>query len=157
MKNNSPNNEGIDKFIPYLKAIGIETRTLLGRIDFLYNLCRDVCPEMIEGIFIEDYIKKDGSREYENINFFSKGFMISADNFISDIDIRIAPIGNRIFFCGIKANNYDYKKSTVKSRLYVAFKALPDNECTLKATAGNCAYLQKIFNKHIKSNYTSQL
>ena len=60
------------KFIQYLDKVDIDTLTLRKRTEFIYTLCRDMCTEKIEDVFVTEYIAGDGSREYENLWFLSK-------------------------------------------------------------------------------------
>jgi len=79
------------KFIPYLQRIGIKTKSLFDRIESIYNVFSKMCPEEIMDIFITDYIKDDGTREYESLWFFSATFCLEAKQFITKYDLDITP------------------------------------------------------------------
>lgn len=152
MKESAPYKKEFIKFIPYLKGVDIVTRTLLKRIEFMYILCSDMCPEEIEDIFIDEYIKEDGTREYEDLNFFSKRYCLCAKNFLTKIQFIAAPMAKRIAIWRVTAQDFDFKKATEKSRLNISFKLLEDIDCEFKATKDNCHSLQAIIKKYIIPN-----
>lgn len=152
MTERAPYKEKFVKFIPYLNDIDITTRAYLKRVELIYTLCSDICPEEIEDIFIEDYIKEDGTREFDDITFFSKRYCVSAHSFLSKINLAISPITKRITFWGVTAQDFDFKESSERSRLNVYIKTVQGADGDFKATRGNCTYLQAIINKYIKPN-----
>ncbi len=152
MKKSEPYQKEFIKFIPYLKSVDIVTRQLIKRIESIYTLCSDMCPDELEDIFVTDYIKGDGTREYENLWFFSKSYCVEAKKFMTTIDLDIAPLKNRVTYWTVQANDYNFKKSSVKSRLNLHFDTIQKITCSFKATRGNCAYLQSIINKYVKPN-----
>ena len=152
MTKNEPYKKEFIKFISYLNKVDITTRILLKRIELIYILCRDMCPEEIEDLFVTDYITADESREFENLWFLSKNYLLEAKKFLHQIDIDITPIRNRITYWTVQANDYDFKKATVKSRLNLHLSTIHVVVCNFKATRGNCAYLQSLINKYVKPN-----
>lgn len=152
MNERKPYKQDFIKFIPYLNDIDITTRAYLKRIEFIYELCCDICPEKIEDVLVEDYIKDDGTREYEDLNFFSKGCCLSAHNFLTKTDIYIGVIDKRIIGWRVTATDFDFKKASTKSRLNISFTTLYKIEGEFKAARENCKYLQAIVNKYIKPN-----
>ncbi len=55
-----------DEFLEYLESIGM-TKTLCKRVETIYAFYTEICPDEITDIFITDYIKEDGTREYQNL------------------------------------------------------------------------------------------
>jgi len=141
-------------FKKYLKSIGI-TNTLKKRIEEIYNFYQKVCPEEITTIFVTDYIKEDGTREYENLWFFSKKYAMEAKRFIGEDDFDMAPIQNQIHYWTIKKNDYDFKKAEEKSRLHLDISFGYDISGEFKASKENCDYLKKIFLKYVIPNVDS--
>jgi len=152
MKESAPYKKEFVKFIPYLKGVDIVTRTLLKRIEFIYTLCSDMCLEEIEDVFVTDYIKGDGTREYENLWFFSKGYCLEAKKFLSQIDLDITPIKNRITYWTVTAQNFDFKKASENSRLNLAFNTVQGISGDFKAARRNCDYLKALINRYVKPN-----
>lgn len=143
-----------EEFKIYLISIGI-TNTLIKRIEEIYNFYQKLCPEEITTIFVTDYINEDGTREYENLWFFSKKYAMEAKEFIVEDDFDMAQIQNRINYWNIKKDNYDFKKPEEGSRLYLHIGFNPDLTADLKASKENCDYLKKIFLEYVIPNVAS--
>jgi len=139
------------EFIEYLKSIGIPV-ALFEKIETIYELYKELCPDEIMGIFVTDYIKEDGSREYENLWFFSEKTCMEAKQFITKEDFDIIRIKKRVNIWNIRKYNYNFKKATDTSRLFlrVNFDFNVDGE--LKAAKDNCDYLRKIILKYVVPN-----
>jgi len=136
----------------YLERMGITTDILKERVSLAYGVASQICPEEIEEIFVSDYIKDDGTREYESVWFFSKGYCIEAQNFITENSIDIVPIKtNRL---QIEIKDYDFKKATEKSRLRVLILLGETLEGEIKAAKENCDVLRDIIIKYFKTRLT---
>ena len=140
-----------DEFKKYLEAIGI-TEILHRRIKTIYEFYEKICPNEITNIFVTDYITEDGTREYENLWFFSKKYVMEAKLFIQKDDFDITPIQNRIIYWTIQKQDYDFKKAIEKSRLYLEFRLDTGGICELKASKENCDYLRDIILKYVVPN-----
>lgn len=140
------------KFIPYLNEIDIVSSTLLKRIEFIHTLVSDMCPDKIEDIFIDDYLKEDGTRDYEDLWFFSNLYCLEAKKFLAQIDLDITPIKQRITYWSVKIQDFNFKESSEKSRFSLHFNVLQGVSGDLKASKRNCDYLQVIIVKYIKAN-----
>ena len=139
------------EFIKYLESIGV-ANALWNKIEMIYEFFEEIYPDEITDIFIEDYIKEDGLREYESLLFFSKKNCMEAKQFITKEDFDVAPIKKRIYYWTIQKQNYDFKKATEKSRLYLRFELDTGVTCGVKAAKENCDYLRKIILKYIVPN-----
>ncbi len=139
------------EFIKYLESISI-TNALRERIETIYKFYQEIYPDEITDIFITDYIKEDGLREYESLWFFSNKNCMEAKQFITKEDFDVAPIKKRIYYWTIQKQNYDFKKATEKSRLYLRFELDTGVTCGVKAAKENCDYLRKIILKYIVPN-----
>jgi hypothetical protein len=139
------------KFIAYLERIGM-TIPLINRIDEIYHFYHEILSEEIIDIQVTDFIKDDGSREYENCWFFSSTYAMEAKLFISQEDFDMSPMRKRIDYWSIGKQNYDFKKATDKSRLVVHFSLIGETDGDLKASKENCDNLKEIFIKYILPN-----
>lgn len=139
------------EFIEYLESISI-TKVLRERVETIYKFYQDICRDEITGIFITDYIKKDGSREYENLWFFSEKYCMEAKQFITKDDFDITPIKKRVFYWTIQKQDYDFKKATKKSRLYLKLSLDPGIGGDFKAAKENCDHLKEIILKYVVLN-----
>lgn len=144
--------EEFTKFIPYLNEIGIVSSALLKRIELIYTLCSDMCPDKIEDIFIEDYFTEEGTRDYESLWFFSNLYCLEAKKFLTMIDLDITPIKQQITYWSVKIQDFNLKESSEKSRFSLHLRFLQGNTGDMKAAKRNCDYLQVIIVKYIKAN-----
>jgi hypothetical protein len=139
------------EFKKYLESIGI-TKTFCKRIETIYEFCTKICPDKITGIFVTEYIKEDGSREYENLWFFSPKYSMEAKTFTTKDDFDMTPIQKRIYYWTIQKRDYDFKKATEKSRLYLHFELDTGGMGDLKASKENCDYLKDVILKYVVLN-----
>jgi hypothetical protein len=65
-----------------------------------------MCPAEITGMFVTDYIKEDGAREYENLWLFPQTYCMEAKQFITKDDFDIAPIRSRIHYWNIRKQDF---------------------------------------------------
>lgn len=142
----------IPTFIEYLKTIGL-TEPLQERIETIYDFFKGVCPEDITDIFVNDYIKEDGTREYVDVRFLSQKFTMIAANFINTDDFRIGllPHVDRIT---VQKSNYDFKKATEKSRMSVRVDYADKTLSDFRASKENCDYLRDLIWKRFFSRWT---
>lgn len=140
-----------EEFVKYLESIGI-TKTLRKRVEIIHEFYTETCPDEITAIFVTDYIKEDNSREYENIWFFSLKYCMEAKLFITKDDFDITTIEKRIVHWEIKKQDYDFKKSTEKSRLNLIILFDTGITGTLRASKENCDYLKDIIFKYVAPN-----
>lgn len=143
------------EFENYLESIGIK-KPLQERIAEIFEFYRGLCPDKITGIFVSDYIKEDGTREYENLWFFSERYNMEAKQFVTKDDFDIMPMKGRIAYCTVEKEEYDFRKATEKSRLNLKFYVNPPTittvSGTIKASKENCDYLRDILRKYIQPN-----
>lgn len=130
------------KFDKYLEKMGITTKVLSDRVQFLYDVASKICPEEIEQLFIEDNIKKDNTRAYGSLWFFSKGFMLEAHNFEMEYNIDIMPI--KVIRVVLELNNYNLKEAEERSRLKVYINLPEDITGEWNAAKENCDVLRDI-------------
>lgn len=136
------------KFDEYLNRMGITTDILKDRVKLAYSVASQMCPEEIEEVFVSDYIEDDGTREYESVWFFSKGYCIEAHNFITENSIDIVRIKTKHLVVELK--DYDFKKATEKSRLRVLILLGEAIQGEIKAAKENCDVLRDITIKYFK-------
>lgn len=144
-----------EEFVVYLKAIGL-TEVIINRIEEIYNfyetvLMKELREEILD-IFVTDYISKDGSRQYDNLWFFSKNYIMEAKSFISLDDLDICPLAKEIKYLEIKSESYDFIKSNEKSRFYLMYGLETRLNGNLRAAKENCDYLKNIYIKYMLPN-----
>ncbi len=139
------------EFIKYLESIDI-TNTLRKRIETIYEFFGEICSDTITDIFISDYIKDDGSREYENACFFSSKYWMEAKQFTVKDNFDITPVRKRVFYWTIEKRDYDFKKATEESRIILHVHFDTTIMAEIKAAKNNCDYLKDIIVKHVMAN-----
>lgn len=107
-------------FRAYLESVGI-VGALLERVDAIIRFYESLPAQEILQIFVSEYVKEDGSREYEALWFFSMNFMMEAKGFVRGDDFDMAPIAGRVSYWRIQKSDYDFVRATEKSRLNVYF------------------------------------
>ncbi|MGD0856150.1 MAG: hypothetical protein ABSA18_10150 [Dehalococcoidia bacterium] len=139
------------EFKTYLDSIGM-TNVLIKRVEAIYDFYNNVASVEIADIFVTDFIKEDGSREYESVWFFSPSYAMEAKSFISKDEFDISPIRKRITYWSIVKQDYDFLEATDKSRLQISFSLHEMTTGDLKASKENCNYLKGIFQKYVLPN-----
>jgi hypothetical protein len=139
-------------FKVYLKNIGM-TDILIKRVEDIYNFYQVVSPDELTDIFVTDFIKEDGSREFENLWLFTKSYMMEAKGFISHDDFDMTLMRKQITYWSVEKQDYDFQKSTDKSRLHILIRLTFPLAGDLKASKENCDYLKNIFHKFVLPNF----
>jgi len=138
-------------FVRYLEDIGM-TKKLIGRVKEVYDFYEKLVPGEIEAVFVTDYLTSEGTREYENLWFFSKKQCVEAKNFLTTDDFDMDSIIGTIYAWNIEKKDYDFKNATAKSRFNLIFYMVNLRTGHLKASTKNCQYLKHIFLKYILPN-----
>ena len=140
------------KFADYLKSIGM-TKTNIERVETIHKFYKGICPDEITDVFVSEYLKEDGSREYENIWFFSQKYCMEAKLFLTKDDFDITPIWKRIEYLRIEKQDYDFKKAKDQSRLFLHFTLDTKMTCDFKASKENCDNLRSMIVNFITPNW----
>lgn len=140
------------EFTTYLETIGM-TNVLIKRVETIYDFYRVVASAEITDIFVTDFIKEDGSREYESVWFFSEISAMEAKSFITKEEFDNSPLKKHISYWSIEKQDYDFIKATDKSRLQIHFSLPEMTSADLKASKENCDFLNGIFKKHVLPNF----
>ena len=103
----------------------------------------------IEDIFVCDYMKEDGTREYTNLRFLSEKYSMLAVNFINEDNFhwgKMVPVkGIRI-----QKRDYDFKRANDRSRMTILVRWIDDMESEYTASKNNCDYLKNVFHKYLR-------
>ena len=139
-----------EKLLQYFKTIGIK-QPLQERINEIYEFYTAICPEEIEDVFVSEYIKEEGTREYQTIRFFSKSYVMLANDFVQKDQYNISRYTrSEISAVRVEKKDYDFKKATDKSRMTISILWYgPARRSTYRASKENCDYLKAIFDKYI--------
>lgn len=136
--------------VKYVNLIGVRS-DLEERINQIYKFYAEFCSYEIKDIFISEYLKEDGSREFESLWLFSDKYYMEAKNFTKTEEYDAALINNNIIKWDIKKEKYDFVKAHKDSRLNVGV-ITESTSCNLKASGENCDQLRDIFIKYVITN-----
>jgi hypothetical protein len=140
------------EFEEYLVAIQVPN-ALKARIETILEYIGAICDEEMVEIFVTDYMKEDGTREYENLLFFSNTFVIESKRFVTDDDLDIALLKDGVYYFSVKTQSYNFQKATEQSRIYMKVmltSGQPDLGLDLKGSKENCDYAMRLFQRSIK-------
>lgn len=142
------------EFANYLKVIGM-TDVLIKRVGEVYDFFQSICPEEITDVFVTDFLREEGNRDYESLWFFSKGYVMESKNFVTKDEFDMTPLLKNIYYWLIEKQDYNFLKATEKSRLRIKVNFNPGLGMSgdLKASKENCDYLKDIFRKHFLPNF----
>jgi hypothetical protein len=139
------------QFTAYLKSIGMSD-VLIRRVETIHKFYQDICPEEITGIFVNDFMKEDGNREYESLWLFSQTYVMEAKSFISKDKFDMTPLHKKVTYWKIEKQDYDFAKATEKSRVNLQIVFCSPIDGIFKASKENCDFLRNVFLKHIMPN-----
>ncbi len=139
----------------YLRDIGVE-EPLQQRIELIYSYIQKIVPCRVTDIFVDEYVKEDGTHIYESLTFYADNVTVSAFNFIRKIELHFSQADPKITLMIINSKDYDFEKASDKSRLQIKYYLSQVEQVTgfFKATSKNCDYLMKIHKKYITPPYT---
>jgi hypothetical protein len=139
------------EFVAYLASVGI-VDALRQRVESIYDFYRQICPEEVSGLFVTEYIKEDGTREYESLWFFSAGFVMEAKGFVTNDDFDMASLRGRVVHWQIQKSEYDFRNATERSRLHLEFALGDGVGGTLRSSKENCDRLRDVLRRYIVAN-----
>jgi hypothetical protein len=139
-----------EEFANYLKSISMSD-ILINRVEGVLNFYQSIYPDEVQDIFISEFIKDDGTREYESLWLFSPRLAMEAKEFVTRDDYDAAALTDVIHW-EIKKKDYDFEQATEQSRLFVSFSTQARVSGDLKGSRENCAFLKNTFLKYIAAN-----
>ena len=143
-----------ESFKNYLESIGITSRVIIDRVEEILALVVDTgLMKQVDDIYVGEHLWGDGTRVYESLLMFSGDRMVQAVDFLYRDQLKIAPGKAQLGGLEIEANNYDFKRATVRSRLKVQARGV-DDELAVdgEATRENCDQLKNILQKYWMPN-----
>lgn len=140
------------KFNDYLKTIGM-SNTLRDKVETIFNFYTEICKMEIKDLFVTDFFTSDGVRQYQNLWFFSDNSLMEAHDFVTTDKFDASPVSCNITRWELTKSDYDFYVTTDKSKLKIYIRFNVDTYGELNAAKENCAYLLKIFEKYILSNF----
>jgi hypothetical protein len=142
-------------FDDYLNSIGL-AESLKNRVAIVLEDYKQICDQTINDIFVSEFIKEDGTREYESIWLFSNAYTMEAKKFINEDNFDVTAIAKCIDYYQIRKKEYRFGKPSDQSRLIIDFITEHEIKGSLKASKTNCTNLWNIFLKYIKPNIVAK-
>lgn len=139
-----------DKFNQYLPAVEISA-PLRARIDEIYNIMKQLCPDSIEDVFISEVVTPEG-RQYGSLFFFSPLYFLEAKQFLGQSSFDVTPLKKRVYYFEVQAFNYDFERANDNATLSVTVHFDRDIRGLLRASKVNCNFLKDIVLKYFKTN-----
>ena len=139
-------------YVDYLNSIGINTDTLIKKVETTLRAARRICPEEIQSIYISDWIQPEGQRAYEHLYLFTNTYIIESANFTTDtnVNIEVTVLKDRVKYVIVKYNDY-FEKANTASRLSVIFHT-DSGEFELTGAKENCDKLIEVYDKYVRPN-----
>ena len=140
-----------EKFLNYLKDIGVTTQKLTDRIEELYQICVRIVGHEFDDISIDDIVKKNGERDYISVGFFSKDIFVTINSIYEDTFdiIPVSKLSQELSTILIKKESYDFLEASEDSRLKIELDCNTLN-IESRATSKNCDYLKNMFERYYK-------
>ena len=140
------------KIKKYLKDIGI-TEPFRKRIEDIHSHIQRIIPCKVKDIFISDYIREDGTHVYEDLDFYTDDYIITASSFVERLAIAIGCIKRHIVYISFQTRDYDFKKANEKSRLNITAEYdIYPLKARFRATGRNCDYLMEYVREYFIPN-----
>lgn len=136
-----------EDFIKYMGSIDMP-KILIKRVESFYEFYCNIDLEEPEDIFVSEYINKRGSREFGDLRFYSPNYRMFSPDFVTNNEFVISQKGEKLSHLGINRQEYDFRKATEKSRLYVYGRYIYGAKAELKASGANCDNLKNILLKY---------
>lgn len=135
----------------YLTSVGIDSETLINKIEKTFKAATNLCSEQINDIFISDWVDEN-KRIYENLYLFTTNYIIESANFSTDtnINIEITILKERVKYIFVKYADY-FDKANAASRLSIRFYT-NGGAYEMRAAKENCDKLIVVYNNYIKPN-----
>jgi hypothetical protein len=136
----------------YLNSIGINTDTLIKKVETTLLAAKRICPEEIKSIYISDWIQTEGQRAYEHLYLFTNNYIIESANFTTDtnVNIEITVLKDRVIYVIVKYNDY-FEKANTASKLSLYFRT-DVGVFGLKGAKENCDKLIEVYDKYVRPN-----
>lgn len=143
----------IEKFESYLQQLQL-TDIVKSRIKEVLILNYNMINNEIIDIFIGEVKSVIGRKTFTSLWLFTSDYAIECKEFLSKNDFDIAPYKNRIQYCSIKAENFDFTTSDVNSFVEIKLHFIESITGTLTATGENCQHAYELYKKLIIPNVT---
>lgn len=139
-----------DEFKNYLESVGITSKVVLERVEEILGLVVEtkLMPQ-VDDIYVGEYLQSDGARVYDSLLLFKGDRIVQAVDFLERDVFRIEHTWGQLRSLEVEAQDYDFKKATVKSHLKVRAHALRDELLVDgEGTRENCDQLKYIMLKY---------
>ena len=146
-------------FATYLEKLGVSSdKPLFAKADRLLELAKIVGPEEAEDIFVSEFTKEDGSREFTSLWMFTPRYVMEARDFPGNNDkIDTTYIKKAISYVEVESKDYNLKEAGDSSRVSISVlftHSAQGGALTgrLRASKKNCDDLVARYVKYFKPN-----
>ncbi|HEX9431013.1 MAG TPA: hypothetical protein VF944_11615 [Candidatus Bathyarchaeia archaeon] len=154
-----------DQFNTYLLKELQQGQAVIDRVKYFHDAYTHLLPEPIDDLLLADYFLADGTREFDELWFFTSHFVGLVTNFLSVESPRLEVFNfvGRIFYYRLEPIEYDLRfpppgeesaeprQSGPNARLTLTFGYYTGiGEGSIRAAAGNCDALHTIILKYFR-------
>lgn len=129
------------------------SKTMATRIEKLVKLFNSATQISFKTVFVEEFMKKDGNREFQTVIFFRNDLYGETPISSTNGTVVVTSIEKIISRIDLQATNYNYKSVKTNSRLTINFWTGPEETYTLRASGKNCNYLYDVYKTYLKPNF----
>lgn len=142
------------EYYNYLDTLGISPGPVRDKVERVFQICKQICPDEICDMFITEYMQNEGGRIFENLFWISPSYLLEAKLFLHQDSFDITPLRDLHYF-EIQAQDYDFQRGTDKSRLTLHARFSDVIVAQLRGSGTNCDQLNRILLTHFKPNIKS--
>ena len=140
-----------EEFVQYLGLIGMGD-ALIERVSALERSIAAILPEEITHIFVSEYIDKEDNRQFENLYFFTGGYLVETRNFVTEPRTEVDLIRQSIINVQLTLKDYDLRSASQASRFTFGYSTGPLS-AQLRASKENCDHLLRVVRECIIPNF----
>ena len=140
------------KFTTYFESIGL-TDNFLALAEKYSEIYINIYGDDIKDCFVSEYLDSNGTKNYENIWFFSDNFVCESKSFLfAAPTYDTASIKNLISHWISSVENYELDRATLDARMTLEFTMSTHTKAFLRGSGVNCEHLVKILKTYVIPN-----
>ncbi len=135
----------------YILSLGLSSE-ITKRVALIIDQYTVLCGLEPSDVFISDFIKQDGARDFGSLWLFSSDYACEAKEFFTTDNFDLAPIRESVGYWKTEKKDFDLKETSEKSRFALTVRLASDITCSLQASGANCSKLLSVFLKYFRPN-----
>ncbi|NQU06535.1 MAG: hypothetical protein HQ568_10610 [Calditrichaeota bacterium] len=141
-----------DQFNEYLLSLDAP-KPIFEIVRHTIRIAEELCGEEVIDIHISDSLKGDNLPEFDELEMFTKHFILSRRLLDKDTNIQLGTISGNVKAFQIVSSNFDFNDIEKNSTMRIGIKFdYSDSLYTLYSTGQNCDHLKEMIKRYIKPN-----